>query len=185
MDGTLSVRYFRKLPDLERPVCPLSISAELGDREVSVLKYKADSSISKHWEVSVEDWKLGKSVVLLLTFQLSNPDLPLSLLSKLRGERECDVTFNFPCGGSVKAHKLVLRAASNQFDRVFLGDTFESSTTTIQISDFTIGIFKAAVHFLYCGNFPPTPDFTVTAKSLFQLYDFSVKYESEPLVKIT
>jgi len=69
----------------------------------------------------------------------------------LASEAGADVTFKLP-EGEIKAHKMVLSARVEVFQRMFSSSFAESKTNRVDITDCDLETFKAFIRFLYCGR---------------------------------
>jgi len=69
----------------------------------------------------------------------------------LASEAGADVTFKLP-EGEIKAHKIVLSARVEVFQRMFSSSFAESKTNQIDIIDCDLETFKAFIRYVYCGR---------------------------------
>ncbi|CAG8550357.1 6901_t:CDS:2, partial [Racocetra persica] len=67
-------------------------------------------------------------------------------------DRFCDVEFVFDCGSSVKAHRIILAARSNYFERLLGEEWLEGHMKTITMQEFPYHAFRSIVHYLYSGK---------------------------------
>lgn len=75
-----------------------------------------------------------------------------------------------------KAHRAVLMARSSVFSAMFLRETLEKQTGTVNITDCDPDSFELFLEFLYSGKFE-TPSWS----SAFSLYETSDKYNVQEL----
>ncbi|CAG8444929.1 5549_t:CDS:1 [Acaulospora morrowiae] len=64
----------------------------------------------------------------------------------------CDVEFVFDCGSSLKAHRVILAARSEYFERLLGGEWLEGHMRTITIKDMPFHAFRCIVYHLYTGK---------------------------------
>ena len=69
----------------------------------------------------------------------------------LASEAGADFTFKLP-EGEIKAHKNILSARVEVFDRMISSSFTESQTNQVDITDCDLETFKAFIRFLYCGR---------------------------------
>ncbi|CAG8530820.1 2328_t:CDS:1, partial [Diversispora eburnea] len=64
----------------------------------------------------------------------------------------CDVEFLFDCGSNLKAHRVILAARSEYFERLLGGEWLEGHMKTITIKDMPYLAFRCIVYHLYTGK---------------------------------
>ena len=65
-------------------------------------------------------------------------------------EAGADCTFVLP-EGEIKAHKIILSARVEVFERMFSSNCTESQTNRVAITDCDLSSFKAFLNYVYCG----------------------------------
>ena len=74
-------------------------------------------------------------------------------LNKLRGDEDfCDVTLDASGGVNVRAHKLILAAASPYFESMFRPAFLESDKNKIKLTDINGGSLRVLIDYIYTGK---------------------------------
>jgi len=107
-----------------------------------------------------------------------DPDLHLDLGKLLTSKRHADVTFLVE-GESIVAHKAVLSARCQYFERMFESDVKENISNQIEVTDIDSAVFKEMLLFLYSGQ-PPK----LSAVKALNLLSAADKYGIESLKKV-
>jgi len=107
-----------------------------------------------------------------------DPDHHLDLGKLLTSQRHTDVTFLVE-GESIAAHKGLLSARCQYFERMFESDVKENTLNQIEVTDVDPAIFKEMLLFLYSGQ-PPK----LSAVKTLNLLSAADKYGIESLKKV-
>ncbi|OXA47986.1 RCC1 and BTB domain-containing protein 1 [Folsomia candida] len=92
-------------------------------------------------------------------------------IGKLWGnDDDADVTFSLE-GKTIRAHKLILKARSDYFTKMFSNEWRESHGSAIEIKDTTYKIFEALLFYLYHGRINVTETDSINIFGLMKLAD--------------